>query len=464
MKRLTFILPQFKPRAVQRRRVPSGLLSLAAEAQAVGGITVEVVDAESAGWGSAEVVERLTVSKPDVVGISVCSPTFPLGVELVDAIRTRIPETMIVLGGKYVTHCWQHASKLGTSVDALVRGEGESAVTVLARAVASGANRVEAVSALAALPNVWVHGKSSSPTLPLSVDLQNSRPWPFDTLTHSLDYYHGDRMLIEFSRGCPGRCSYCLASRDRQLLSYRPVSQVVETIEYLSARGVTSFFFTDDDFAASPNQLKRLLEGIIERNLSIKFDANVRPDSLVRCAKLAPLLNRAGCRCLWLGIESGSPKILESYGKGFDVDTCEQAVDIALSAADIVRTNWIIGPPMETEDTIRESMRFAERLRRLGPHLPHISFMVPYPGTEVCDEALEHGLITLSRLEGMANTTHGEPIIPSRFLSLNRLKELFREFHLGYYNPEFFAAVSSSVRCEAEEVLRSAGFSDSLSN
>jgi len=443
--------------------VPSGLLSLAAEAQAVGGITVEVVDAESAGWSSAEVVERLTVSKPDVVGISVCSPTFPSGVELVDAIRARIPDIMIVLGGKYVTHCWQHASKLGTSVDAFVRGEGESAVAVLARAVAGGANRVEAVSALAALPNVWVPGKSSDPTLPLSVDLQNARPWPFDTLTQSLDYYHGDRMLIEFSRGCPGRCSYCLASRDRKRLSFRPVSQVLETIRYLSAHGFTSFFFTDDDFAASPNQLRHLLEGIVEMQLSIKFDANVRPDSLVRCAKLAPLLNRAGCRCLWLGIESGSPKILESYGKGFDINTCERAVSIALSAADVVRTNWIIGPPLETEGTIRESMRFAERLRRLGPHLPHISFMVPYPGTDVCNEALKHKLITLSRLEGMSDATHNEPIMPSCFLSIDRLKELFREFHLGYYNQEFFAAVPPSVRCEAEEVLRSAGFSDSLS-
>lgn len=208
----------------------------------------------------------------------------------------------------------------------------------------------------------------------------------------------------------------------------------METIGRLSAQGFRSFFFTDDDFAASPNHLEHLLERIIESKLDVKFDANVRPDSLVRCAKLAPLLNRAGCRCLWLGIESGSPKILKSYGKGFDIKTCEQAVDIALSAADVVRTNWIIGSPMETEGTIRESMAFAARLRRLGPHLPHISFMVPYPGTEVCDEALAHELITQARLEGMADATHGEPIMPSRFLSLDRLKELFREFHLGYYN------------------------------
>lgn len=168
MRRLTFVLPQFKTRAVPRRRVPSGLLSLAAEAQAIGGIKVEVVDAESLAWGTAEVVEYLAINKPDAIGISVCSPTFPSALECIIAVRKKMPEVMIVVGGKYVTHSWQSALKMGTYADAMVRGEGESAIAVLAQALACGANRMEVVSALAALPNVWISGKEAAPNSSIS--------------------------------------------------------------------------------------------------------------------------------------------------------------------------------------------------------------------------------------------------------------------------------------------------------
>ncbi|QWV92107.1 B12-binding domain-containing radical SAM protein [Geomonas oryzisoli] len=459
MRRLTLVLPLFKTRAVPRRRVPSGLLSLAAEVQAIKDVRVEVVDAESLGWDAADVVEYLVSSKPDAVGISVCSPTFPSALELTKVIRTKMPEVLIVLGGKYVTHSWQSALNAGANADAMVRGDGESAIAVLAQGLAAGANRLEIVSALEALPNVWVPGKKA-PTLPPAFNLQNAQPWPLEVLAHNLDLYQGDRMLIEFSRGCPGRCSYCLASRDRQQISFRPVAQVVETIAHFSAKGFSAFFFTDDDFAASPNHLASLLEGIVERGLKIKFDANVRPDSLVRCEKIAPLLKRAGCRCLWLGIESGSPAILETYRKGFDTNVCERAVVTALIAADVVRTNWIIGAPLETRETVNASMDFATRLRRLGPHVPHISFMVPYPGTPLCDEALALGLISPSHLAELAESTHDEPVMPSQFLTKNELKELFYQFHQRCFTPESLASSPPAVADEARLVLSSAGLTN----
>jgi radical SAM superfamily enzyme YgiQ (UPF0313 family) len=271
-------------------------------------------------------------------------------------------------------------------------------------------------------------------------------------------------MLVEYSRGCPGRCTYCLASRDRNLLSYRPVVQVVDSISYLSTRGFSSFFFTDDDFAASPQHLKRLCEALIARELPIEFDANVRPDSLVRCAELSGLLRRARCRCLWLGIESGSDEILKSYNKGFNSQVCERAVEVAMSAAKVVRTNWIIGAPIESEDTIRASMNLARRLRDIGPHVPHVSFLIPYPGTPICDEALKLGLIRVEDLAYIAGTTHEEPSMQSRFLSKAHIKELFTEFHVEYYDLGFFSHVAPAVDAEARLVLQSARMERNLTD
>lgn len=460
MKRLTFVLPRFKIRSKARRRVPSGLLSLAAVAQEIGNVEIKIIDAESMGWNARQVTNFLQADRPDVIGISICTPSFPSAMELISTLRDKVPDALIIAGGKHVTHCWQDISTACDEIDALVRGEGERVIETLTHALKEDTDQMTVLSLLAKLPNVWIKGQSSKPTLPSSFDLSQTPPWPFETLVQDLDFYLGDRMLIEFSRGCPGRCSYCLASRDRRSISYRSIPQVVDTMRFLYDKGFKTFFFTDDDFAASPHFLRLVLEGIIQSKLSIEFDANVRPDSLVRCAELAPLLRQAGCRCLWLGIESGSVPILESYRKGFNIDTCMRSMEVAFSSSEVVRTNWIIGAPNESIDTLQDSVNLSFRLRKIGPHVPHISFMIPYPGTPVCDQALELGLINKSSLEKMANSTHGNPVMPSKYLSIDQLRELFHEFHNLYFDQEFFQSSSPDVATEAQLVLNSANFSE----
>jgi anaerobic magnesium-protoporphyrin IX monomethyl ester cyclase len=365
-------------------------------------------------------------------------------------------EVLILIGGKHITHCWKDAVSQFPDADVFVRGDGEQAVLLLAQTLNSKASLNEAKRSLSALPNVSVQGKALPAVIPQPFDLSLAQPWPYDVLTHGLPFYLGDRMLIEYSRGCPGKCTYCLASRDKKRVSFRPHLQVLNTLESLSGKGFDSFFFTDDDFAFSPNQLQQLCEGILERGISINFDANVRPDSLIRCSDLSWLLRDAGCRCLWLGIETGSPSILKSYGKGFKIDICEQALQVALSSAEVVRTNWIMGGPHETRPTFNESVRLAQRLRRIGPHIPHISFMVPYPGTPIFEEALSLGLIN-GTPHMRADATHDLPNMPTKFLSVDELMSLFREFHETLFNEDFLAQASPVVASEARLVMESAG-------
>jgi len=437
--------------------VPSGLLSLASMIIGHKGVSVEVIDAESAGWGARQVVEHLSRIQPCAIGVSVCSPCVPAAMELIRELRVALPDSLILVGGKHITHCWKDAALKFSDADILVRGEGENVALTLANALNSNLSIKETKSIIAELPNVWVHEKSTDPILPHPFDLATASPWPFEVLTPSLSFYLDDRMLIEHSRGCPGHCSYCLASKDIKRVSFRSHTQVIDTLEQLTERGFGSYFFTDDDFAVSPLRLQRLCEGILERRISIKFDANVRPDSLLRCSSIATLLRRAGCRCLWLGIETGSPSMLKSYGKGFDIDICERAVALAFSSAEVVRTNWIIGGPLETKATVYESINFAKQLRRLGPHVPHISFMVPYLGTPIFGEALSEGLIEVSKGFQALQTTHDRPSIPSCYLSKDELMELFKEFHEKLFDKDFFAQAPTVVAAEAKLVLESAG-------
>jgi radical SAM superfamily enzyme YgiQ (UPF0313 family) len=149
--------------------------------------------------------------------------------------------------------------------------------------------------------------------------------------------------------------------------------------------------------------------------------------------------------------------ILNEFNKGFNVEIAENAVSIALSSALVVRTNWIIGSPSETEETIQKSISLAKKLQQIGPHVPHISFLIPYPGTPICDQALALGLIKKSQLNNLSCSTHDEPIMPSLSLSKDRLKELFQEFHFRYFNSRFFSNIHNEVAEEARLVMHSSG-------
>jgi radical SAM superfamily enzyme YgiQ (UPF0313 family) len=99
---------------------------------------------------------------------------------------------MIIVGGKHITHCWQDILQNEVEIDALVRGDGESVVSTLARSLSNCADSTQALSAIAGLSNVWVPKKLSKPTLPTPANLNTAPPWPFDSLIHDIECYKGD--------------------------------------------------------------------------------------------------------------------------------------------------------------------------------------------------------------------------------------------------------------------------------
>lgn len=326
----------------------------------------------------------------------------------------------------------------------------------IATAISDGYSKDEVCRIASELPNVITKGKAQAPSFPAPYNLSSAPPRSYDVLYLNLDYYLGDRMLVEFSRGCRGACTYCLAPKYRKGLSYRTAKSVVDEILYLTHKGFNSFFFTDDDFSSSPERLEELCITLIDSRANIQFDANVRPDSLVACSRIASLIRDAGCRCLWLGIESGSEKILKSYAKGFDLSVCDIAIEIAFKAAPIVKTNWLIGAPSESNSTFNETIDYALTLRKYGPHLAHLSYLLPYPGSPLYKSVLDLNLITREGLDAELLITHDKPVMPSIYLTKNEISDLFVHFHAVLYDDTFLNELDTDMYHEAIAILESA--------
>ena len=107
--------------------------------------------------------------------------------------------------------------------------------------------------------------------------------------------------------------------------------------------------------------------------------------------ELLKLLRQAGCRTIYIGIESGSPRILELINKKISMDQIRKAVELIKKHGINVTGSFILGLPTETKKDIEKTIDFA-----LSLPLDGISFFTftPYPNTPLRDLAFQHGEVS----------------------------------------------------------------------
>jgi len=124
---------------------------------------------------------------------------------------------------------------------------------------------------------------------------------------------------IDCSRGCPFSCSFCtIINVQGRRSRYRSPECIAEAVRrnYLES-GVDFYFFTDDNFARNPawreifRQLIRLRE---QERLPIGFMIQVDVLSY-KIPGFIEMAARAGCRNVFIGMESINPRNLQDTGK-----------------------------------------------------------------------------------------------------------------------------------------------------
>ncbi len=193
--------------------------------------------------------------------------------------------------------------------------------------------------------------------------------------------------FVVTSRGCPGGCRFCIKHVSYgNSVRFRSPENIMAEIEFLAARGVRSIHMYADIFTVSREQVVGLCELMLKRGLKMQWTCNSRVDFVDR--EMLRLMGQAGCRWISWGIESGSEQVLRNVRKGIKLERVERALRWSREAG--IR-NWgyfIVGLPGETEETIRETIRFSKRLP-LDLVLFHIA--APYPGSPFFFEVVEQG-------------------------------------------------------------------------
>lgn len=185
---------------------------------------------------------------------------------------------------------------------------------------------------------------------------------------------------ISTGRGCPFKCIFCFKATGDHYRT-RSIPSVIDEMERdIKDFGVKEFVVTDESFMLHRDRVFELCDTMMEKGLSKKVGwicqsrvDHTEPEMLAR-------MKKAGCRVISYGIESGNPQILKNIKKGITLERALQAVKWTNEAGILTDTNFIIGHPGDTRETINQTINFSVKL---DPNMASFALLVPFPGTEV---------------------------------------------------------------------------------
>ena len=316
----------------------------------------------------------------DVVGFTATSPMMGHALPLAKKIKERTPETITVFGGAHPTIEARETLQYAV-VDYVVRGEGEQTLLELITALDkhSAPDTIPGLSFKAG--GKIIHNAERG----LVADL-DTLPFPDRALFDQPRFLevgynrYGDRgAWVLSSRGCPFQCTYC-ASHEVWTRSWRARSaaNIIQEITILKREyGVDRINFADDTFTISKKRIKEFCTGMIADKMEIAWACNARVDTVDR--ELFALMKRAGCVEVWMGVESGSPKILKEIKKDTTPRQIRQAFQGAKAAGLKRRGYFMIGSESESLATIKETEALIDAIE---PDSLAFSILTPYPGCE----------------------------------------------------------------------------------
>lgn len=186
---------------------------------------------------------------------------------------------------------------------------------------------------------------------------------------------------LQTTRGCPFMCNYCVKTYGREVAVQSAESIFKYIKRLISEHEITNFRFMDDTFIIDKERIIKLCKLIIDNKLKIKWTALSRVDVLDQ--DVLWYMKKAGCKRLYIGIESGSQRILDYYHKGYKVTDIKKKIDLIKKSRIEAIGFFMVGAPKETIVDLEKSINLA---KKLNLDYAIISKLIVYPGTPLYEK------------------------------------------------------------------------------
>jgi anaerobic magnesium-protoporphyrin IX monomethyl ester cyclase len=282
--------------------------------------------------------------------------------EIVAAVRATAPFTRIIIGGPYIANqaktldpqeLEKHFLTLGGDIY-VISQEGEAALADTITALKDG-DGLQNVRNIAFRASGGFHfTEAAAEANPLHDNMVQYSLFPREEL--------GEFVSLRTAKSCPFRCAFCSFPQRAGRYEYLSLDLVEQELDALKAiGGVTTVSFLDDSFNVPLKRFKDLLRMMIRNQYGFRWNSFLRSDHVDDEA--LELMAESGCEGVFLGVESGSDRILTAMNKTSRRAHYARVIPRLRDLGIITHANLIVGFPGETADTVEETRDFIEEAR-----------------------------------------------------------------------------------------------------
>lgn len=293
------------------------------------------------------VLALLEEEMPSVLGISVYGGTLPASVFAFRLCKEKYPHIKTVMGGGVFADLLAVGSpnmdyflENTPYIDHIIVGEGELLFLKLLQGKPGKSQKLFTLE------------DSGGEILDLS-----SAALP-DFSDFQLQYYPS--LFAYTSRSCPFQCRFCTETVQWGRYRKKSAAQVVEELEKLYETYGFQLFMMGDSLL-NP-MAADLADGLVKAGASIYWDGYFRVDKHACDKENTMLWRRGGFYRARLGVESGSPRVLESMHKEITVEQTAAALSGLADAGIKTTTYWVVGYPGETEEDFQKTLDLIEEM------------------------------------------------------------------------------------------------------
>jgi radical SAM superfamily enzyme YgiQ (UPF0313 family) len=335
-----------------------------------------------------KICHHIQYYNPKAVGITCLTPAKDLVDKIASLVKRVNLDIKVIVGGHHPTFC-AHETLRNPNIDFAIRGEGEVPLLQLTRKFESGK------PSLSALPSITykANGKIVSNPDGYMVKNLDSLPFPARDLVIDCDYNQYKSHYVATSRGCPYSCSFCSDRRMwRKKVRRRSIEDVIEEIKHLNGAYDVGFIdFVDATFTYDTAFLGKFCQTLIEEKINIRWRCTARYDSVNE--EVLDLMKKSNCVALYLGLESGSERILKSINKKTTIETIIRASELVYRSGIGSITSVLLGLPQEEKQDIESTLRL---MKKIKTDIFDINCYVPLPGSELYDGISEQDRMNIN--------------------------------------------------------------------
>lgn len=409
---------------------------LSAQAKLVDGCEVKLLDCIASKLTSEAALEQAAAYGPDVVLSIMAIEFFDNDVEFLGRLRQELSAALVGCFGHLPSNHGEETLR-ATGADFVLSGEPDISFRKLLERRSTGGDL--AGEGVAVIDSDGVFIPTEYQRNPSLDELPYADQSAIDHSLYGEPFFGHPYTTFLSSRGCPFPCAYCVRTYGRKFVMASAEHVVGEVTAAVEQHGIRYFRFMDDTFTASRKRVLEICKGLSQIGAPITWSCLTRPNTID--GEIAGALRDAGCRRVYVGIESGSQKVLDYLKRGYLLEqVMENLRQVRASGLEMV--GWfIVGSPVETREDFEMSLNLA---RELNLEFIAVSTLVPYPETELFEiekDNIDFSLIPyVCQFKNQAGT--------------ERESEFYRRYYL---RPSFFVGKLGSLARHPGETIKATG-------